>query len=308
MPKDLHELPKLRDSLSYVYIEKAIIERDNNAIVFIRSNERIPVPVSSLTVLLLGPGTSITHAAMKIICESGCMAVWCGEHAMRYYGFGMGETRSSRNLERQAELCMDKDKHLEVVRRMYTLRFPGVSTDNLTLAQIRGLEGVRVRETYKTMARIHGIKWSGRNYNRKDWDASDPLNIAISTANVCLYGLCQAAIISLGYSPGLGFIHTGKLTSFVYDIADLYKMQTTIPAAFESVSKYNGPDLERIVRIKCRKVFKENKVLKRIPLDIQFIFDIGDNKDDINAENPGDLWDDEGSTTPGGINYAEDYL
>ena len=123
LPRDLHELPKLRDSLSYIYIEKAIIERDNNAIVFIRENERIPVPISAVTVLMLGPGTSITHAAIKIICDSGCMAVWCGE-GNPLLCFWNGETRSSSNLLRQAKYCMDELKHLEVVRRLYYLRFP----------------------------------------------------------------------------------------------------------------------------------------------------------------------------------------
>ena len=307
MPKDLHELPKLRDSLSYLYIEKAVIERDCNAIVFIRANERIPVPISSVTVLMMGPGTSITHAAMKIICESGCMAVWCGENGMRYYGFGMGETRSSTNLLKQAKLCMSEQNHLEVVKRMYSLRFPGITTNDMTLAQIRGLEGVRVRETYKIMAKTHGIKWEGRNYNRKDWDSSDPLNLALSSANVCLYGLCQASIISLGYSTGLGFIHTGKLTSFVYDIADLYKMQTTIPAAFETAARVSDPEsIERIVRIKCRDLFRGHRVLKRIAQDIEYIFDISDIEQDINAESPGNLWDDEDESVQGGKSYAED--
>lgn len=307
MPQDLNELPKLRDSLSYLYVEKAVIERDNNAIVFIRAGECIPVPISSVTVLLIGPGTSITHAAMRIICQSGCLAVWCGEDAMHYYGFGMGETRSSMNLLRQAELCMDEGKHLQVVKRMYALRFPGISTSGMTLQQIRGLEGVRVRETYKTMSKMHGVKWEGRNYNRKDWDATDPLNMALSSANVCLYGLCHAAITSLGYSPGLGFIHTGKLTSFVYDIADLYKMQTTIPAAFETAAKITDTDeIGRTVRVKCRRLFREHKVLKRVAQDIEHIFDIGDIEPDINAEKPGDLWDDEFDTVEGGKNYAED--
>lgn len=305
MPRDLHELPKLRDSLSYIYIEKAIIERDNNAIVFIRENERIPVPISAVTVLMLGPGTSITHAAIKIICDSGCMAVWCGEGATRYYAFGMGETRSSSNLLRQAKYCMDELKHLEVVRRLYYIRFPGINTEGMTLAQIRGMEGVRVRETYKLLAKKYGVSWKGRSYNRNNWNASDPLNIALSAANACLYSLCQAAIISLGYSPGLGFIHTGKQTSFVYDIADIYKTQTTIPAAFETYAYSDKNDIERTVRIKCRRLFRENRILKRIAEDINYLFDFDERDDNVNAEKPSDLWDLEEEFVQGGVNYSE---
>lgn len=306
MPRDLHELPKLKDSLSYTYIEHAIIEQDNNAIVIIRKDERIPVPVASMTVLMIGPGTTITHAAVKAICDNGCLAVWCGDHAMRYYAFGMGETRSSANLLKQASLCMDEDKHLEVVKRLYELRFPKIPVDGMSLQQLRGLEGVRVREVYKQMSKIYGVKWRGRDYNFKKWDDSDPLNRALSMANVCLYGLCQAAIVSLGYSPGLGFIHTGKLTSFVYDIADLYKMETTIPAAFETVSKGVDEFLERNVRIRCRGLFKECKVLKRIAGDIAYAFDVSGDDQNKNAEQVGDLWDGEDDFIAGGVNYSGD--
>lgn len=305
MPKDLHELPKLRDSLSYFYIEHAIIEQENSAIVIIRKEERIPVPVASLTVLLIGPGTSVTHAAIKAICDNGCMAVWCGENAMRYYGFGMGETRSAVNLLKQAKYCMDPEKHLAVVKRMYQLRFPNIKTDNMTLAQIRGLEGIRVRETYKQLSKVFGVKWQGRNYKSDSWDEADPLNRALSAGNACLYGLCNAAIISLGYSPGLGFIHTGKMLSFVYDIADLYKMQTTIPAAFQAISGSRCESIEKEARIKCRGYFREQKILKRIAEDIYHIFDVEGSQSDINAEAVGELWDGDDRNVDGGINYAD---
>jgi len=304
MPKDLHELPKLRDSLSYLYIEHAIIEQEDSAIVVIRKDERIPVPIASMTVLLLGPGTSVTHAAIKAICDNGCMVVWCGERAMRFYAFGMGETRSAVNLLKQAKLCMDQDKHLIVVRKMYQLRFPNIKTDNMTLQQIRGLEGIRVRETYKQLSKLHGVKWQGRNYKSDSWDEADPLNRALSAGNACLYGLCNAAIVSLGYSAGLGFIHSGKMLSFVYDIADLYKMQTTIPAAFEAVSSCGAENIEKEARLRCRYYFKEQKVLKRVADDINFIFEIQDENIDINSNIAGELWNGEDELVSGGKNYA----
>lgn len=162
MIKDLHILPKIRDSLSYLYIEKAVIERENHAIVILRGKERIPVPISTLTVLLLGPGTSITHAAMKVIAENGCMAIWCGEDATKFYGYGMGETKSSERLLKQAEWLVDPEKHMLVVRRMYKLRFGNVPIENMTLEQIRGMEGVRVRETYKLYASKFHVKSEGK--------------------------------------------------------------------------------------------------------------------------------------------------
>lgn len=305
MPQDLNALPRLRDSLSYLYIDKAVIERDENSIVVLRKDERLPIPVASLTVLMLGPGTSITHAAMRVIGENGCMVIWCGEGAMRFYGCGMGETRSSAHLLRQVKYFSDEALRMEAVRRMYSLRFPGVKLDNMDLQQIRGLEGVRVREAYKLLSKKHRVKWSGREYSRDDWDASDDLNRALSAANACLYGLCNAAITSLGYSPGLGFVHTGKIMSFVYDIADLYKMQTTVPAAFEVVSSPRTDEIGTSVRIVLRRLLREQRVLARIPDDLEFIF--GESvPEDVNAEQVGELWDPETGSVAGGKNYADE--
>ena len=219
LKSDLKELPKLRDSISYIYMEHARIDQDALAIMFEVGDGRIPVPVASLTCLMLGPGTTITHAAVKTIAENGCLIVWCGENARRFYASGMGETRSARNTLLQAKLCMDPDKHLSVVRKMYEIRFPQMPTKGLTLEQIRGMEGIRVRQAYQTFSKQYGVKWNKRDYKQKEWDNTDPVNRALSEANAILYSLCQAAIVSLGYSTALGFIHTGKSLSFVYDIS-----------------------------------------------------------------------------------------
>ena len=304
MPRDLHELSRLEDSLSYLYVDRAIVERDVNSIVVLRGQDRIPIPVSSLTVLMLGPGTNLTHAAMKVIADSGCLVIWCGEGAMRFYGYGMGETRSAANLLRQAQCCMDEQKHLEVVRRMFGLRFPGFDLEEKTLQQMRGMEGVRMRETYKLLARKYGMDWKGRSYKMDEWDASDDLNKALSSANACLYGLCNAAIVSLGYSPGLGFIHTGKMMSFVYDIADLYKVETTIPVAFEVAAQPRVEPIDREVRIRLRTVLRERSILKRVAKDIAYLFDVAE-IDDENRMDAGELWDGEDQRICGGVNHGE---
>lgn len=304
MARDLHELSRLEDSLTYLYIEKAIIERDENAIVILRGNERIPVPISSLTVLMLGPGTNLTHAAMCIISESGCLVVWCGENALRFYGYGMGETRSAERLIRQAECCMNEALHMTVVRRMFALRFPGIQLDGLSLQQIRGLEGARVREVYRIFAKKHGITWRGRNYDQDDWDQTDDINQALSLANVCLYSLCNAAIISLGYSPGLGFVHTGKMQSFVYDIADIYKLETSVPVAFEVVSTHRTETIQRAVRQGMRRALRERKILKRIAVDLNTLFE-DVSTDDPNSRKAGHLWDGNKHSVEGGRNYSE---
>ena len=306
MPRDLHELPKLSDSISYLYIERAVIEQSALSVEAIRADGRIPIPAAALTVLFLGPGTSITHAAVKALADNGCMVIWCGEGVSRFYASGMGETRSAVNLIRQAKLCMDEDAHMQVVRRMYERRFPDIKCENLSLQQIRGMEGIRVRQAYKLWSKTAGVMWKGRDYKNNEWDSADPINRALSAANSVLYGICQAAIVSLGYSPGLGFIHTGKQLSFVYDIADLYKADITIPAAFETVA-LNSPDPEREVRIKVRLYLKRQNVLKRIPEDLNWIFSYKD-EEDVNQVLPGDLWDDQVDHIEGGVNHAKGFL
>lgn len=264
MAKDFHELPRLCDSISYLYAEHCVVEQEDSSIILLKKDGKIAVPVASTTCLMLGPGTNITHTAVKILSENGCLVVWCGERGSRFYASGMGETRSAQNTLMQAKLCMDESAHTEVVKRMYERRFPKLPKQDYTVQQLRGMEGIRMKEAYRTMARMTGVIWKGRDYKTTDWESADPINHALSIANTLLYSVVQAAVISLGYSTALGFVHTGKMLSFVYDVADLYKTQTTIPAAFETVK--NNSDMFRLdsdVRLECRKRFESIQILKK---------------------------------------------
>lgn len=295
--QDLHELPKLRDSLSYLYIEHAIVDRKDSSIEFIQQKGRTQVPVAALCVLMLGPGTSISHAAVKVMAESGCLLVWTGEDVTRCYAQGLGETRKGYHLLRQAELASNPTLRLGVVRRMYQKRFPEPLLPDLTLQQIRGMEGSRVRSTYYQASKTYGVPWSGRRYNRDSWGQADPVNRALSAANALLNGICHAAIVSGGYSPGLGFIHTGRQTSFVYDIADLYKAEITIPLAFQTVAE-SDQHVDGRVRAGCRQKFKEVRLLERILMDIDDVLGVDsstippEGDPDLEPSLPAPLWDD----------------
>lgn len=303
--KNLQELPKLKDSISYLYLEHAVIEQNDTAIVAIQKQGRTPIPIAAMTCLLLGPGTSITHAAIRAICDNGCMAIWCGEHAERFYAAGIGETRSAKNLLIQAKACVDPDRHLETAKRMYQIRFSNMKTTGLTLQQLRGMEGIRVRKAYELAAKTTGVRWKKRSYKTEEWEQADPINRALSEANALLYGLCHAAIVSLGYSPGLGFIHTGKQLSFVYDVADLYKVETTIPAAFEAIQKMKqGEEQKKQIRLTCRAYFANTHILSRIAQDLAWIFRDDAVEEMDNFSKVGSLWDDESETISGGTNYA----
>ncbi len=310
--KDLRILPKIRDSLSYLYVEHCRIDQEAKAIAVHDANGKAPVPCASLAVLMLGPGTSITHAAVNVLADNGCLVVWTGEAGIRFYAQGMGETRSAKNMLLQAKLMADSASRLQIVKRMYQMRFRKALHESLTLQQVRGMEGARVRDAYALASLETGVAWAGRSYRRGQWDFADPVNRALSCANSCLYGIYHAAIVSAGFSPALGFIHTGKMLSFVYDIADLYKIEITVPVAFKEVA--NGlSGLESRVRHSCRDAFYMGQLLKRIIPDIQFALGIRHQRDtlagsefDTDEDMPGGWWDPILSEVPGGENAAEE--
>jgi len=274
MRLNLRTLPKLRDGLSYVYVEKCQVEQDMLSVAIEDDENSDHVPAASLGVLMLGPGTSITHAAIKNLADSGCLVMWTGEDMVRFYAMGIGETRKGNHLELQARLWAEAATHAQVVERMYRMRFGRRLAPDLTIEQIRGMEGARVRDAYAEASRNFGVPWSGRNYDRGNWQGGDTVNRALSAANACLYSVCHTAIVSGGYTPGLGFVHTGKALSFVYDIGDLYKTETTIPVAFE-IAKRDPSQLESVVRKRCREKFYEVRLLDRVLRDIDRLFDLG---------------------------------
>lgn len=298
----LRSIPKIRDSISYVYVERCRIEQDAKAIAVLQEQGRYVIPCASLTTLMLGPGSVITHAAIKNLADGSCSVQWVGEDGLRFYAKGSHPSSSVERLYHQARLWADPAQHLAVVRRMYTFRFSEPLDDGLTLQQIRGLEGVRVRTTYSRLRKQTGVEWKGRDYKLTKWEDSDPVNRALSAANACLYSVCQAALNAVGYSTSLGFVHTGKPLSFVYDIADLYKTETTIPAAFEAAAEL-GLDVESRARQLCREKFVEQRLMQKMIGDVDSILGLKSIKDE--ADPVGHLWDNKGGSVEGGRSYGD---
>lgn len=304
---NLRLLPKLRDGLSYMFLEHGRVEREDSSVAWYGPEGAVALPAASLATLMLGPGVTITHSAVVALADNGVTIAWVGEQGVRFYASGLGETRSAKNLERQAKAWADDDSRLRVVRRLYTFRFPEPLDPSLTLQQIRGKEGVRVREAYASAARATGIRWKGRRYKRDEWDEADTVNRALSAGNACLYGVCHAAIVSLGFAPGLGFLHTGKQLSFVYDIADLFKAEVVVPVAFAAAAA-SDVDIERRVRHTLRDKFQETKLLARVARDLHKLFDLDPDELDpyeVDAAAPGDIWDGD-AFVPGGKEYGRD--
>lgn len=297
MKTSLHEIGRFDDRLSFLYVDRAIIKHTSNAIAIHEFDGVTDVPVSALATLMLGPGTKITHEAIKALADNNCLVIWAGEYGVRFYACGIGGARHSRNLLRQARLALDERTRLQVVVRMYCARFSEESVDpGLTLQQLRGKEGIRVRQAYANASKATGVPWHGRDYKRQDWFAGDPVNRALSAANACLYGLVHAAILSAGYSAAIGFIHSGKQLSFVYDIADLYKVELTIPLAFEIAAR-EPENLEREIRVEIRRRMHQARLLDRIIPDIRRSLAITEQEEDPFADDPAlpeRLWEPQG--------------
>lgn len=259
-----------------LFIEKGEIDVLDGAFVVIdKTGVRTHIPIGSVACLMLEPGTRVSHRAAALAARVGTLLVWVGEAGVRLYASGQpGGARSDRLLY-QAKLALDETSRLKVVRKMYEFRFGEAPPAKRSVEQLRGIEGARVRKTYQLLAKRHGIQWKGRNYDRTDWDKSDLPNLCLSAATACLYGITEAAVLAAGYAPAVGFIHTGKPLSFVYDIADLFKFDSVVPVAFQIAAK--APlQPERRVRLACRDMFRQQKILGKIIPTIEEILAAGE--------------------------------
>jgi len=265
----------MRERVSMLFVEKGQIDVLDGAFVVIDNRgTRTHIPVGSIACLMLEPGTRVSHGAAALAARTGTLLVWVGEAGVRLYSSGQpGGARADRLLY-QARLALDEKARLQVVRKMYEMRFGEKPPERRSVQQLRGIEGVRVRKMYQTLARRHGVKWTRRNYDPDAWDYSDLPNRCLSAATACLYGITEAAVLAAGYAPAVGFIHTGKALSFVYDIADIFKFQTVVPLAFQ-VAGRNPARCEREVRLGCRDLFRKEKTLARIIPTIEEILASG---------------------------------
>ena len=266
----------IKDRISVVYVEKGNLDVIDGAFVVVdKSGIRTQVPIGGVSCLMLEPGTRVSHAAVTYASRVGCLLVWVGEAGVRLYAAGQpGGARSDRLLY-QAKLALDDSARLKVVRKMYALRFGEEPPARRSVQQLQGIEGVRVRKMYELLAQQYRVPWKVRNYDHTQWGSGDLANRCLSAANACLYGICEAAILAAGYAPAIGFIHSGKPQSFVYDIGDLFKFDTVVPVAFR-VAARKPREPEREVRLACRDAFRQTRLLRRIIPTIEEVLASGE--------------------------------
>ena len=303
---EISELSRIRDRISFLFIEKGKITKDSNALLITDEEGETVIPPSAFLVLMLGPGTSITQRAVQTAAESGMQIVWCGEGGTRFYAGGRALNGNTDLLLRQADVVSNTQKRISAARRMYGLRFPDAGLSKMHIKAMLGAEGTRMQEVYRRYAEEYRVRWDGRVYDVNDYFAGDDINRAISSANACMYGICRAVIFALGLSPGLGIIHSGNEESFVHDIADLYKADISIRTAFQIVSEGSG-NLEQEVRTRLRDRFKEAKLPQKIVQDIFYVLQEDKNEEKEDEYSSGNrLWS--GGNTEnykdGGVNYG----
>lgn len=293
----------MADRLSFVYLERCSVHREDNALTAEDADGVIHIPSATIGTLLLGPGTRVTHQAMSVLGDSGAGVVWVGERGVRFYSGGRSLNRSSALVEAQATKWANQRTRLETARQMYRMRFPDEEPAGLTRHELLGREGRRVKACYRHHAARTGIAWNGRQYLPGEFSSGDPANQAVTAAAQCMYGIAQTAVAALGCSPGLGFIHSGHELAFVLDIADLYKTEIAIPIAFDVAAE--GPDdvgsrTRRAIRDQVNKV----GLLKRCVEDIKQLLLPGAGPDEDTDRVT--LQSDRGIELTAGRNYAVD--
>ena len=323
----IQEMPRSIDRCSFVYLDQASINIDGGSIIAWREGQKLAIPAASIITVVLGPGSKITHDAVKLLGGVGTCIVWMGADQTRFYAAGRPLSSSSKLVEAQARIVSNSKKRLECAKKMYGLRFPGIDcSSKKTMQSLRGMEGARMREIYKREAARNGVEWSMRAA-QFDWidggtlsDSESIVNRSLTIGNQILYSVSLGLLSNLGMSPGLGVIHCGRLESLLYDLADLYKADITIPVAFKVAKEMDGrrDDLKMIdrkTRVQVREKFVEMKILKKMVSDIKYLFlnedePISDElafEELIWIDEQGGLWTKDG-VVPGSVNYAHSFI
>ncbi|KGA93902.1 CRISPR-associated protein Cas1 [Leptospirillum ferriphilum] len=263
-------LPRVKDKYPFIYLERGRLEIDDSSVKWIDYEANVVrLPIATLNCLLLGPGTSVTHEAVKVLAQSNCGICWVGEDSLLFFAGGQSPTSDTRRIREQLKIASDPKKSLEVARRMFTRRFPDIDLSGKSLKEMMGMEGSRVRSLYELKAQHFGVGWKGRNFTPGKFELSDVTNQVLTACNAAIYGILSSVVHSLGYSPHIGFIHSGSPLPFIYDMADLYKEHHCIDLAFSLTLDMAGSYNRQRVSSAFRQRVIDSDLLERIVVDIE---------------------------------------
>ena len=240
------------------------------------------IPYQNVSIILLGPGSTVSHDALRILARHGTLLAAVGEGGTKFYTappIGQGHSDVAR---RHALLWADEKKRLDVARKMYAYRF-GKILPHRDIAVLRGIEGARMKETYRIEADRHRLPWAGRRYDRADPGKADVPNQAINHAATFVECAADVATAAVGALPPLGFIHEDSSNAFTLDIADLYRAEITIPLAFRIARKVlDKPslELERVLRKEAAAEFRRSKLIPKMIDRIKELLSVDDSRGD----------------------------
>lgn len=233
------------------------------------------IPFQMLTCIVLQPGSTVSHDALRLLARHGTGLITTGEGGVRLYASMPFGPDSSALARQQAKLWSDEAKRLWVARRMYAWRLGEILPER-NINVLRGIEGARVKALYELLAKKYGLVWSGRRYDRQNPEATNSLNQAINHAAVATRACAMVAVAATGTIPQLGFVHEDSGLSFALDVADLFRDDVTLPIAFSALAQHekeSRSDLERFVRKECGKVFGRQEVVSKMIDKIKAILD-----------------------------------
>lgn len=220
------------------------------------------IPHQAISIILLGPGSSVTHDALRLLARHGCALAAIGEGAVRFYTAPPLMPDSSAVARAQVMLWADPKSRMEVARAMYAIRF-GEIVRTREIDVLRGQEGARIKRSYQLAAERHGISWHGRHYDHANPNVGDLPNQALNHAASAMRAAACVAVAALGAIPQLGFVHEDSGQSFVLDIADLFRHDVTLDIAFGAAkdAMKSGDSIERLTRQRAAKLFRQRSVI-----------------------------------------------
>lgn len=271
IPAD-HQI-RLEDRVSFLYLERCSVRQDRTGVVAISVEEKessvvrrhIQIPVSGMAVLQLGPGTSISAAAMTSCTRAGATVLFTGGGGVPAYSRAVPLTQSARWAIAQAKLVASERNQRKAAVTLYRRQLGlDIDADETSISVMRGIEGRAMKLKYSELAKKHGVRDFRRNTN-----AEDPVNLGLNLGNSLLYGCAASACAAIGVSPALGVIHRGDARSLLFDLADLYKPSVTIPIAFESASH---EDPMKFVRREIRsQILKQNMLSEMLAVLMEIL-------------------------------------
>jgi CRISPR-associated endonuclease Cas1, subtype I-E/ECOLI len=256
------------DRHGLVWLDRGRLEVEDGCLRFVTAGGgELPagdyqIPHQSLSIVLLGPGSSVTHDALRLLARHGCALAAIGEGAVRFYTAPPLMPDTSALAREQVRLWADPAKRMEVARAMYAIRFDEIVRTR-DIEVLRGQEGARIKRSYQLMAERYGVPWRGRNYDRENPNSGDLPNQAINHAASAMRAAAAVAVASVGAIPQLGFIHEDSGQSFVLDIADLYRHDVTLDIAFGAAKEAmkTGEPVERLTRRRAALLFRQRGVI-----------------------------------------------